>query len=226
MPEGRVYSEQDLNKGNLMYWLKVNECDICPKISVKGEYNFLFYHGNKADVVFLDIKNRDHGQTFDDAALVWDYLFSGIQRNEEGNIVCLDNSDKRKGDSFAVAIAKGCQRAYFCNRCIDMPGRAAECRTLKYHGLNGKVKVRGEYLCVPLSFLGKIFNAELFISKEGRCIEMYLPDGRNLQFAEGSIGYVNNGQVRCMYCEALYRKNGSVEIFLIYTYQSVKGLCM
>ena len=28
--------------------------------------------------VFRDVKNRDHGQTFDEAELVWDYFFSGI----------------------------------------------------------------------------------------------------------------------------------------------------
>lgn len=26
----------------------------------------------------MDVKNRDHGQTFDDAELVWDYLFPDV----------------------------------------------------------------------------------------------------------------------------------------------------
>ena len=28
----------------------------------------------------MDVKNRDHGQTFDDAEMVWDYLFSGVRK--------------------------------------------------------------------------------------------------------------------------------------------------
>ena len=35
----------------------------------------LFIKGKKADYIFRDVKNRDHGQTFDDAEICWDYLF-------------------------------------------------------------------------------------------------------------------------------------------------------
>ena len=64
--------------------MRINECDPVPQIKIIGEDNFAFYKGRKADLVYLDIKNRDHGQTLDEAFLYWDYLFSGIRREEDG----------------------------------------------------------------------------------------------------------------------------------------------
>ena len=69
-----------VNKDNRLYWMRLNECGTLPEICIRGENNFAFYKGRKADLVYLDIKNRDHGQSFDDAALIWDYFFSGLRR--------------------------------------------------------------------------------------------------------------------------------------------------
>ena len=45
------------------YWMHLNECDPLPQIQIVGEHNLAFYTGKKCDVVYHDIKNRDHGQT-------------------------------------------------------------------------------------------------------------------------------------------------------------------
>ena len=71
---------------NRIYWMRINECELTPQISIVGEDNFAFYKGKKADLVYVDIKNRDHGQTLDEAFLYWDYLFSGTRRNPDGTI--------------------------------------------------------------------------------------------------------------------------------------------
>ena len=147
-----------VNKYNRLYWMRLNECGPVPEISIVGENNFAFYKGKKADLVYLDIKNRDHGQSLDDAALIWDYLFSGIRRKEDGSIVDTGSVKERKGDSFAAAFAAGKELALADGKAVKMSGRAVRWEKLKYHGLEGGQKVRGTYICVPLSVLAQIFK--------------------------------------------------------------------
>ena len=94
-----------VNKYNRLYWMRLNECGTLPEICIRGENNFAFYKGRKADLVYLDIKNRDHGQSFDDAALIWDYFFSGLRRESDGTIRNIGSVKERKGDTFAIALS-------------------------------------------------------------------------------------------------------------------------
>ncbi|MBA4383134.1 MAG: hypothetical protein C0410_00210 [Anaerolinea sp.] len=204
-PPGKQYSEFVVNKYNRFYWMKINECDPIPQISIVGENNFAFYHGKKADLVYLDIKNRDHGQTLDEAFLYWDYLFSGTRRETDGTITHTDTLIPRTGDKFAIALTDGCNMAWFKNSLVEMGGSAIHWQKLKYHGLDGGQKVRGEYLCVPLSFLCEVFNAKYEPSENTLSTVVTLKDGRVLQFARGSIGCVIDDDLRSMYCEALHR---------------------
>ena len=80
-PPGSTDTVEDVVAKNREYWLRINGCEELPQLKICGENNFAFYKGKKADYVFRDVKNRDHGQTFDEAELVWDYFFSGIKRN-------------------------------------------------------------------------------------------------------------------------------------------------
>ncbi len=207
MPPGKWFNEHDFNTYNRLYWMRINGCDPIPQISIKGEYNFAFYKGEKADLVYMEIKNRDHGQTLDDAALVWDYFFSGVRRQEDGTIAYTKTAEERTGDSFAIAFADGCDKVWLNNAVTEMTSPALRWQKLKYHGLDGGQKVRGEYLCVPLSFLAKVFEAKYEPSEDTLSAVLYLKDGRRLQFARGSIGCVMDETIRCMYCEALHRNN-------------------
>jgi poly(3-hydroxybutyrate) depolymerase len=205
VPGEAAVPEQEITRLNREYWLRINRCNVLPEISIRGENNFAFYQGEKADVVYLDIKNRDHGQTFDDAELVWDYLFSGTKREPDGSIVRMEPICPRTGDRFAVAVAKDCRKAWFHNRVVNMKRPAILWQKLKYHGLYGEFKVRGEYLCVPLSFLAEVFEAEYLPSHDTLSAVLQLKDGRILQFARGSIGCVVDNRVESMLCEALNR---------------------
>jgi len=206
-------SPEDVKRNmiNRDYWLTVNGCSSIPQIAIKGEHNFAFYSGGKADLVFLDIKNRDHGQALDEAELMWDYLFSGTRRDAEGKIVQTDPKIPRKGDEFAIAIAEGCSNAWFRNSVVPMGGKAIKWQKLKYHGLNGGQKVRGEYLCVPVRFLAEVFGAEYTPSGDTLSASLRLDDGRELQFARGVIGCLIDGHIESMLCEALHR-NGELYI--------------
>lgn len=197
-------TEKKVHKYNRLYWLRLNECERVPQITIQGENNIAFYKGEKADLVYLDIKNRDHGQTFDDAALVWDYLFSGIRREPEGTIVCTEPVKARKGDDFAFAVTTGSSKVWFENQVQEMSGKTIKWKKMKYHGLEGGEKIRGEYHMVPVSFLAKTFHAQLQYSQEGLVAILKMSDGRRLQFARGSIGCVIDHSLTQMYCEAIH----------------------
>lgn len=205
LPPGKSYDEFYVNKMNRIYWMRINECEIVPEIRIVGENNFAFYKGKKADLVYLDIKNRDHGQTLDEAFLYWDYMFSGIRREEDGSITQTETILPRKGDTFAFAVADGFDKAWIGNKVVTMKEKAVQWNKLKYHGLQGAEKVRGSYLCVPLSFLAEAVEAKFEASENGAVVVLILKDGRRLQFARGSIGCVIDDTVRSMYCEALWR---------------------
>ena len=204
-PPGRPYGEKLLNRFNRFYWMALNNCEKLPKISVIGENNFAFYEGEKGGVVYHDIKNRDHGQTLDEAFLYWDYFFSGLRRNADGSISQGETRLGREGDAYAFAVTEGADKAWFRNRVVPMAVPSVKWQKLKYHGLNGGTKVRGEYLCVPLSFLAEVSGAELRYGEDRLTALMILPDGRRLQFARGSIACVIDNDLRAMYCEALHR---------------------
>lgn len=193
-------------KRNREYWKRVNRCYTLPEIKIVGEDNFAFYKGEYADLVFRDVKNRDHGQTIDDAEIVWDYLFSGVSRDEQGRLVQTEPNIPRQGDEFALAFASGSDKVYFNNKLVKMSGPALKHYKLKYHGLNGSAIIRGEYLLVPASFVAHAFGGKnCNYSNDGQSVEMILKDGRTLQFTRGSIGCVVENRVYSMLCEAVYK---------------------
>lgn len=204
-PPGSDDPVEDVIVKNREYWLSVNECTDLPEIKIDGENNFAFYHGKKADFVFRDVKNRDHGQTFDEAELVWDYLFSGVRRKKDGTIEYMDTNLKREGDKVSFAIADDCEYAWVNNERIKMPAKSVMWKKLKYHGLRGDAIVRGEYCMIPASFIAQVMKAS-YEEKDGWA-QMILQDGRILQFARGCIGCTIDNRVRSMLCEAIERND-------------------
>lgn len=206
------------------YWNTLNGCGTDPEISIIGEDAFAFYKGEKVDTVFFEIKNRDHGQTLDEAAIVWDYYFSGLRRKADGSIVDTGSRIPRKGDAFAIAVSDGSKTAWVANKRVTMKAPAIKWQKLKYHGLNGDQKVRGEYLCVPISFIAQVFGLEYTYEQDGAVAYLYLKDKRELQFARGSIGCIIDNDIRCMYCEALHRE-GELCISLEWFARCIANLC-
>ena len=221
LPPGATYDEAVINKYARFYWMKINECDPIPQIRIEGEDNFAFYKGKKADLVYLDIKNRDHGQTLDEAFLYWDYLFSGVRKEADGTVVCGETRRPRTGDSFALAFAADRRYCWFKNEVRPLSAAPVQWQKLKYHGLGGGQLVRGDYLCVPLRFLAEAFGCQYLPAEDGLTALVKLPDGREAQFARGSIGCLLDDTLRCMYCEALHREGEllvSVEWFCRYLF--------
>lgn len=217
--------EADAQKCGREYWMAVNGCCTLPQISIVGEDNLAFYTGDKADMVWMDIKNRDHGQTLDEAYLYWKYMFKGSYRAVDGTIV---RGVQPRGDAFGLALTAGVNKAWFHNEVQELSTAPLFWQKLKYHGLNGGQMVRGEYLCVPVSYLAKVFQAEYTASEDTLKCELKLADGRRVQFARGIIGAMVDDELVSMYCEALHR-NGellvSVEWFCRYLFNMHVSVC-
>ena len=160
------------------YWTAVNDCTALPEIMLEGEDNYFFYTGKKANFTLRVIRNRDHGQTLDDAELVWDYCFSGIRRDENGEIIQGGTKLPRKGDDFGIALALGKENALVNSKPIRLQIPAFKHQKLKYHGLDGGELVRGEYFYAPVSFLAQATGSECNMSADGRNAELILRDGR------------------------------------------------
>ena len=220
-PHGPI--ERTVHKYNRLYWMKINGCEILPQISIQGDNNLAFYKGKKADVVYLDIKNRDHGQTLDDATLIWDYFFSGIRRRSDGQIVCTKPVKERKGDDFAFALADGAKKAWLNNQLVEMTGAARIWKKMKYHGLEGDAKVRGEYLMAPLSFLAEAFDCHLSYSEDKLWAGLLLGDKRKLEFARGSIGCMIDKSLSQMSVEAIFR-DGELYISATWFAEDICGM--
>ena len=134
----------------------------------------------------------------------------------------------RTGDGFAMAFAEGRSCCWFENRVQALPTAPVWWQKLKYHGLDGGQLVRGEYLCVPLRFLARAFGAEYLPLDGGAAAALRLPDGREAQFARGSIGCLIDDTMRCMYCEALQREGEllvSAEWFCRYLFNCQVSVC-
>ena len=198
---------------NLDYWKIVNDADALPQINIRGEKNFAFYRGKKANVVLMDVKNRDHGQTFDDAEMVWDYLFSGVRKEPDGTLTHTPTLCEQVGDAHAVAVCEGADKAWVNGKIVPMGAPALRWEKLKYHGLNGDQIVRGSYLCVPVGFLAEAFGGLFTEEENGRRATITLADGRASAFAEGCIGCTVDNRIEAMLCEAIYR-NGTLYISL------------
>ncbi len=228
LPPGGRYDEATVNKYARFYWMKINECDPIPQIHIEGEHNFAFYKGKKADLVYLDIKNRDHGQTLDEAFYCWNYLFSGVRRAPDGSLIREKTVCDPVGDSFALACTDQSRKAWFGNAAVEMPVRPVLWQKLKYHGLNGGQIVRGEYLYVSLRFLARVFGARYETDEAGLEATLTLADGRTVQAARGVIGCLVDDNMAAMYCEALHREGEllvSVEWFCRYLFNMNVSAC-
>ena len=149
-------------------------------------------------------------------------------RKEDGTIADEGSRIPRKGDAFNISVADGCKTAWLNNKKVEMKTAAVKWQKLKYHGLNGGQIVKGEYICAPVSFIAEAFGLEYRCEEDGAVAYIYLEDGRELQFARGSIATVMEDEVRCMYCEALHRDGElliSIEWFARFIMKACASKC-
>lgn len=197
------YGEDDKTVvlGNVNYWRRINEAMGAPQISIRGEKNLLLYQGKKANVMLMDVYNRDHGQTFDDAQMVWDYMFSGVYKTADGAVHHTDTRRTFYPDQTALAVTEGASMALANGTLVPTGAKVFRREKIKYHGLNGEHLVRGSYLYAPVAFLAAVFGGETPV--DGDTAKVHLPDCRVLTFAHGCIGCTIDNTVESMLCEAV-----------------------
>lgn len=197
------YGEEDrpVVLGNINYWRRLNQAMGQPEISIQGEKNLFFYRGEKANVMLMDVHNRDHGQTFDDAQMVWDYLFSGVSKTADGVVHHTATRRTFTPDKAALALTEGAAYALVNGERTPIGGRVFRRDKIKYHGLNGKYLVRGSYLYAPAAFLARVFGGTVL--SDGDTAAIRLADGRELTFAHGCIGCTIDNTVEAMLCDAI-----------------------
>lgn len=197
------YGEDDKTvvQGNVNYWRRLNGALGLPEISIRGEKNLLLYRGDKANVMLMDVHNRDHGQTFDDAQMVWDYLFSGVSKTPDGTVRHAPTRRAFRADEHALALTEDAKQALLNGKPVPLGGKVFRRDKLKYHGLNGGQLVRGSYLYAPVTFLAKAFGGQAL--SDGDTAEVRLSDGRLLAFAHGCVGCTIDNTVEAMVCEAI-----------------------
>ena len=197
------YGEDDKTvvQGNVNYWRRLNGALGLPEISIRGEKNLLLYRGDKANVMLMDVHNRDHGQTFDDAQMVWDYLFSGVSKTPDGTVRHAATRRAFRADEHALALTEDAKQALLNGKPVPLGGKVFRRDKLKYHGLNGGQLVRGSYLYAPVTFLAKAFGGQAL--SDGDTAEVRLSDGRLLAFAHGCVGCTIDNTVEAMVCEAI-----------------------
>ena len=98
----------------------------------------------------------------------------------DGTITHTEDHPAAQGRQICPCVEPdGCDKAWFDNRVCPMSTKAVRWQKLKYHGLNGGEKVRGEYLCVPLSFLCEVFGAKYEPSEDTLTAVVTLPGRQN-----------------------------------------------
>lgn len=193
--------EKTVVLGNINYWRRLNDAMGIPEVSIQGEKNLLLYRGKKANVMLMDVHNRDHGQTFDDAQMVWDYMFSGVCKTTDGVVHHTGTRRAFCADQNALTVTEGASQALVNGRLVPLGGKVFRREKLKYHGLDGEHLVRGSYLYAPVAFLVETFGGTVLA--DGTTSEIRLADGRELTFAHGCIGCTIDNTVEAMLCEAI-----------------------
>ena len=196
----------DVNKANKDFWIQLNGCQNVPTLRIDGRSNFEFYKGETADVVFRDVKERGHGQTFDDAQFTWDTCFSRYKR-VDGRIIETNDTCKLSGDPAAVVIADGCSKAYVKNAVIDMPAPAYQVHDLAITKAPPSPFPQSELifspvLYVPVDLLKTAFGCSIEMVQEGQAAFVTTADGRVLEISNGNAGIMIDGHVSSMWRQA------------------------
>ena len=209
-PEQRPASQMDWKEmKNLSFWRCVDKAKPLPKIKIDGIENYVFYDGELAPVAYRDVLGRGHGQTFDDADMLWSTFFSGLRREKDGTITRTlpkESDYDRRG----VAIAAGCRNAYVGSSLTDMGGEAYSVSQVVSYMMPGRVQEGQEFepyvfnpvdsdsvMYVPARFLSNI-GYKVNVSSCGKYASLTAPDGRRMEVSLGNVGVVIDGRIHSL----------------------------
>lgn len=199
----KIKNRYDLNKADREFWLRINGCSLEPDIiKIDGRNNYFLYKGKHANLIYRDVKMCGHGQTIDDAELVWRYCFSGCRRKADGSLVITETLDKIESDE-AVILADGCKKAYVSSEKRELCAPVYEVREHaevpeELYKMDPSLVAQnfGPYMYVPVTFLAEAFGFTMKETYEGH--------GAVLSSEKYSLTVeVSEGNVACLYNEVL-----------------------
>ena len=195
---GNVGSADEMLIKNRQYWLRVNECERVPYISIWQTNNIAYYHG-KRDYVYREVKGRDHGQTLDEAELVWDNLFDTEKHIDTGSTMA-------DGDLLSVAFSEDCGYMFCSGKVRALSGTPFLWKTYKFHGRREVEMERGAFFMAALLDICRIFDCNLLGGETLMEQEIRLQDGRHVQFAGGSAACLVDGKIHSMPVECVEKE--------------------
>lgn len=197
---GNAENADEMVVQNRNYWLQVNGCEKVPFISIRQQNNFAYYHG-KSDYVYREVKGRDHGQTLDEAELVWDNLFDAKKETGMGDAI-------EYGDRVSVAFSEGCGNVFHNGRTEELTGIPFSWKTFRFHGNREESSARGSHLMASVPDISRIFGCTLVKDSDPSEPELILQDGRHIQFARGSAACMADNRILAMPLESV--ENGGI----------------
>lgn len=184
---GSIYEAVAYNRE---YWLKVNGAAAVPQITIDGENNIAYYPG-KADTFFREVKNRDHGQTLDEAEIVQEAM------------LCPELADRwRRGDRISAAFALDRAKAFWNGSVQTLSGTVFE--QSKYNMADPAHTPCASLVMAALEDLCRLFGQSLRRIKAGSA-EVVLADGRRVQFSAGNSACVLENRITAMPMETVQR---------------------
>ena len=217
-----TFTRQDANAENREFWLKVNECDPLPRLSIIGVNNFAFYSGKKANVVFRDVKYRGHGQTLDDAHWAWETLFRYCRRNSDGSVTCADSPFSAYGDVGAAAIVDGGAFAYVNNHRVRLEAPVFSEVLTNFNFATHETEEVKRDLYVPVSALAQIFGGSVESTQEGKGAVILTDEGLECEVVSESVACLHGGFMRAMFTPARFR-DGVLSVPLRWFAEEVYG---
>ncbi|MBO4422630.1 MAG: hypothetical protein J5879_04285, partial [Clostridia bacterium] len=217
-------TRQDVNAGNRLFWLKVNECDDLPRLAISGVNNFAFYTGKKADFIYRDVKHRSHGQTLDDAQWAWNLLFKHNRREPDGSITRDRDEFFETGDRNAIAVCEGAAAAYVDNKKVILAAPIFARSLTKMNFATHEREEVSRELFVAVEDLGRIFGGTgVEFTNGGRGAVIRTLEKGDFEVVDESAACLRGSFMRAMFMAAT-TENGKLSVPLRWFAEEIFGL--
>ena len=182
-------------------WMRVNEVHSIPKIHIHGKDNFVMYTGEKADILYWEVKDQGHLQPPHLMQVFWEYLYSAYSR-VDGRLVKGKPKKVFQGDEDSFAIAVGSRDVYINGKIetMDMLPSAWTIHVYPSNQLKPELPDVGEMrntdaIYAPIGLLERVYGAKITLVNGGDEARVELSDGKEIVFLDQSLTVYINREV-------------------------------
>ena len=223
-PSDHTTTRQELNRYNREYYKRINGCTEPPLLAIVGDSNYGYFRGMQGDVLYRSMVERHHGQPFDNAEVIWRWLFSGMRRGADGSILRDEPVERFAGDPDAVAFAAGCEKVYVRGRVEKLAQPAAEYTEQVMAFGTGEKMDDIRYLYAPAADLAALFGFDYETEEHGR--RGFLKrENLTIQTADGNVACYLNDRVCALPRQAIFA-DGQLLLPIRWFAETVLGLAV